>query len=315
MFWAVLVVILKALGWTLGVLAFVGLLALALPVRIRLTGEAGVTGLDELPDVFLLDSDFGSDAVAVRSGSAADTVSSDSGPVISVSGQGRLYVSVLGGALAFDANTDKDVQLCALGIRLRSWNVGMSAKRDAGGRASVKRGAPDDQDANGERPVGGGNDGRHRNAVREDRRDSEGESGQGRSRRRGRVTVSLGKAAREVRKHLAPNVRKRTLAFVREVWRLLDVSLDVDVEYGFDDPGYTGMLYAAYVSIRNALGLQGLRLRPDFTKEMIEARGDLDVRFSPMSIMWSFGRFAFSREIRPLWWKRRLGFSHAKNNA
>lgn len=120
----------------------------------------------------------------------------------------------------------------------------------------------------------------------------------------------------ELRRYLAPTVRKRTLAFIREVWSLLHFDLDVDVEYGFDDPGYTGMLYAAHLSVGRILGLEGLCLWPNFTAEMLEISGKLGLRFVPLSLVWSLARFALSKTIRPLWWKnRRIRLFGAKRGA
>lgn len=110
-----------------------------------------------------------------------------------------------------------------------------------------------------------------------------------------------------IKRSLTPRVKRKTLDFAKKAWRRLNVSLDVDVEYGLDDPGYTGMAYAAYLSAGNMLGLKGLRVRPNFTQEMLQARGNLQMRLIPVALVWSFAAYALSRDIRPLWSLKRRG--------
>lgn len=311
-------------------IAGVTFLALLLPVKARIAGEAGFTGSigDLLDGVAVLVLGWREGAACSVSDSVVGLGADSTSDAVVVDGRGWVQFSVLGGILAVDVRTGGPSELRVLGIRLRSW------RQDGGGTESAGAGRVKDIRGDGERSHRreDSGTGKHDKGRAGDKRGAGAKRGTDAERdtgaERGTVAESGADAEKEpkfrrvltgfteLRRYLAPTVRKRTLAFIREVWSLLHFDLDVDVEYGFDDPGYTGMLYAAHLSVGRILGLEGLCLWPNFTAEMLEISGKLGLRFVPLSLVWSLARFALSKTIRPLWWKnRRIRLFGAKRGA
>lgn len=108
-----------------------------------------------------------------------------------------------------------------------------------------------------------------------------------------------------LREYLAPEVREKTIASLKVLFRALHFEGDLDVECGFPDPGFTGMTYAAYVALGGASSFGGVRFRPNFQGEMVDARGTVQLTLVPARLAWIVGRFLLSREIRPLWRRRK----------
>ncbi len=125
-------------------------------------------------------------------------------------------------------------------------------------------------------------------------------SGLGNRKRNGVFRERLGR----LRPYLASDVRGRTMDFLRRCISASHVQVDADIVYGLEDPGVTGMVYAAYVVSAEFLGITGLRLGPSFVEEVLDAKGSVSMWALPAVLIWHGGMFFMSPKIRPLWRKK-----------
>lgn len=130
---------------------------------------------------------------------------------------------------------------------------------------------------------------------------AKGEPASPRNRKRG--TLSAG----HVRRFLAPQVRARTVKVFRDLFGAIHATGYVDLEYGFLEPGTTAMVLAAYWALGGTARFRGVTLRPRFSGESFDITVSGESRTVPVEIAWIAARYLLSREIRPLWWKKRAG--------
>ncbi len=110
---------------------------------------------------------------------------------------------------------------------------------------------------------------------------------------------------REIKKYLAPEVREKTFGFLAALLGALHLSGEMDLECGFPDPGYTAMLSAAYWALGGPSRFRGISFRPVFEGERLSVSGAGEARLTVIRIGWLVASYLLSREIRPLWRKRR----------
>ncbi len=120
-------------------------------------------------------------------------------------------------------------------------------------------------------------------------------------RRRKRGTLSAG----HVRRFLAPQVRVRTVKVIRDLLGAIHATGYVDLGFGLEEPGTTAMVVAAYWALGGTARFRGLTLRPSFSGESFDITVSVESRTVPVEIVWIAARYLLSREIRPLWRKRR----------
>lgn len=112
-----------------------------------------------------------------------------------------------------------------------------------------------------------------------------------------------GFSSRDIAKWFAPQVRTEVTSTLKALKKATHFSGKIDMEFGFLDPGLTGMIYGAFMAFSQMQGLLTIRLRPRFEEEVLSARGNIEVWAVPVQIFWIIGRFLFSREIKSLWRK------------
>ncbi|OAT85221.1 DUF2953 domain-containing protein [Desulfotomaculum copahuensis] len=107
-------------------------------------------------------------------------------------------------------------------------------------------------------------------------------------------------------KRLAPfldgPLLKRAFAYLRRIWRSLDLKLRLEGEYGTGDPALTGYL-TSLVSALHDSRLE-LHLRPNFAETALDLRGEVGGRLVPVRFLWLTGGFLLAAPVRRLWWSR-----------
>jgi hypothetical protein len=80
--------------------------------------------------------------------------------------------------------------------------------------------------------------------------------------------------------------------------------LDIDITYGLDDPGYTGMLTGFLYAVRGSLQLgNNIRLEPDFTGQVLDWNMKAKASIIPVRIIPPVARFVTDREVLRAGWK------------
>ncbi|MGI6644060.1 MAG: hypothetical protein ACOX3V_08790 [Bacillota bacterium] len=115
--------------------------------------------------------------------------------------------------------------------------------------------------------------------------------------------VAFGENRDRMRLFLAPNVRRKTMVFLKRCVSALHPQVDADVLYGTGDPSVVGMIYGAYVVSAEIIGLNGLHLHPNFVEEVLDIKVTVGLQFLPVVLIWHVGAFLLCPTIRPLWWK------------
>lgn len=269
---AVLVVLLKVVGIVLA--AGVGLVVLlvSLPITARVSGSASASGLLEA----VVDDDA---TVAVRvAGTSPATLSTmeDEEGVVPVDVDFAVKATVLAGAAGFEVSGGGRPEIVALGLRFHT--------------RSMTRGA--------------GQESKSRKASKDGKTGRASEAGEGRkapSAKRGRISL------RKIREYLSLEVREKTWAFIRSLFRALHLKGSLDVECGFQDPGNTAMVLAGYWALGGPSLFGGITFRPNFREEVFDVEGAGELRLIPVEIGWIAARYLLSREIRPLWRKGKAG--------
>jgi hypothetical protein len=67
------------------------------------------------------------------------------------------------------------------------------------------------------------------------------------------------------------------------------------------------MVLAGYWALGGPATLKGITFRPNFSGEAFDLKGSGEFRLVPVEVGWVGIRYLLSREIRPLWWKKRAG--------
>lgn len=279
---AVLFFLAKILLGLAAVAAVLGLAFLILPIRVRVSG--GVR----------LDGDFeefleGEGAIGIGGQPCSDTP-------VTLALAGQTALRCLGGALGVDYSTET-------GFRMVTFGLPVKAPR---GRKGASK-QPDPSRPPESRQEDAVHRGRHNNGLLDRIMKARGKKDaldrQSRSSRRRRVRLAESKA------WLAPPVRQRFLAAAKDLFRSLHFSGHVRARLGLPDPSVTGMVYAAFVTWSGATGERWLTFVPDFADDVAAVEVDGSIKVVGAQIVWIAGRFLLSRDIRPLWQKRRAGES------
>ncbi|MEX0974906.1 MAG: DUF2953 domain-containing protein [Bacillota bacterium] len=269
---AVLVVLLKVVGIILA--AGVGLVVLlvSLPITARVSGSASASGLLEA----VVDDDA---TVAVRvAGTSPATLSTmeDEEGVVPVDVDFAVKATVLAGAAGLSLTGGSKPEVFFLGLRFH-----LRSKAPKAGETAKGRKAPKDGKTGGTSKAG---QGRKARIVKQ-----------------GRITL------RKIREYLAPEVRVKTWAFIRSLFRALHLKGSLDIECGFPDPGNTAMVLGGYWALGGPSSFRGITFRPNFREEVFDVEGAGELRLIPVEIGWIAARYLLSREIRPLWRKGKAG--------
>jgi hypothetical protein len=259
----------KVLGAVTLALLALFLLALALPVHVRLSGSGSLRGWqDFLEDGFddSLPSSPGEGQLLGQVSLLGGLIQVSAGGVLGTPGgpgtpgsRTRTRVSVLG-LFSFTAGDGKS--------RARHW---VSPSEDAGGPAGQKR--------KSRKSVGGPP-----------------------ARRRRRRTVGL----KKVLKSLAGEDLRGQLVFtLKRLYRVSHVRAGGRLEFGLGDPGSTGMAYGVAESVAGCLGITGLTLAPNFEEDILKAEVSAEAWFIPAAVAFIVIRALLSAPVRRLWWRQR----------
>lgn len=74
------------------------------------------------------------------------------------------------------------------------------------------------------------------------------------------------------------------------------------IAFGFDNPADTGMAYGMLTPIERGLGYSALRqisFHPDFNQAKLEGAGELQARFTPITVLPPIARFAWDVFVKP----------------
>ncbi len=94
---------------------------------------------------------------------------------------------------------------------------------------------------------------------------------------------------------------KRTLL---RLIRTVHVSFDGDAVVGLGDPYLTGMTYGMYQAVAGTFGFGGrLRLEPSFDRDVVGAKGTLNLWMRPICPLWVLAACMMSPSVRTLWLK------------
>lgn len=277
---AVLFVVAKALLLVLAGVVLLALLLIVLPVRATVHGECAVEGD---PDAF-------AEAGEARFEEAPE-------PVITVIPAGMARATVLGGLLGVEYCTDGPLKVLLAGAAI--------FRLTSGRRARSKTPSPEGREAalsEGSLSVKG----RRKKGflkVLKFRRSSRAKATSGSAGKK--KGFSLAVKVREIRRWLSPEVRELGFRTAKGLVKILHLRGHVHAECGFGDPGMTGMTYAAFVTWSGMTSQRWLTLKPNFVDCVIHARVEGETWFLPVQVAYLVGRFLLSREIRPLWRKKR----------
>lgn len=109
---------------------------------------------------------------------------------------------------------------------------------------------------------------------------------------------------KELKKMASAPVRSRVTWAIKSVLKATHLEADLDLELGFHDPSYTGMVYGLFSAYAGAFGVKGVRLYPNFENQRIAVDGSASMWVMPAQLLWIAARFMFDSEIRHFWWKR-----------
>lgn len=283
-FVAVLFVVAKVLLFLLVGLVLLALLLIVLPVRATVQGECRAEGdLDALLEAG--GTDFGEMPE----------------PVITVIPDGTARATALGGLLGVEYHTGDPLKVLLAGVPFLRLPLGARARRRTSSSEEEEAVAPKTSESvEIQRKAGPLN-------TREARRSSKAEGrGESAGRKRG-FALTLG--AKGAGGWFSPKVREMALRTAKRLVRGMRLRGHVHAEYGVGDPGVTGMAYAAFVTWSGMTGQRWLTLEPNFVDDVILVRVEGETRFFPVQMAYVAGRFLLSREIRPLWRKKRVGES------
>lgn len=262
--------VLAVVEMILAFLLMVIVLLLALPIRVR--GSFRVTS-DEILESVL---DEGAGVEIRRAGTDGCPASDEAREVAYVDVAYGVSATLLGGLFTFDVGHDTGARIRALW-----WSPGVLARK-----REARTPKPADSDA----PTESGT------------RAAEKPKAAGRKKRRAAKGRKI--SLEQVRKYLAPGVRSKTGAALRALSKSLHAKGVLDVELGFPDPGLTGIAFAAWTAVGGPNWAK-VRFRPHFESERVDVSGQGGISFVPGRIVWIAASFMLSREIRPLWMKRR----------
>jgi hypothetical protein len=281
---AVLLVVAKVLLWVLAGLVLLVLLTMVLPVRATVQGECRVEG-----DLEILLEDGGTELGEMPEA------------VITIAPAGMARATVLGGLLGVKYETDAPLRVLLAGVPLLRPPLGGKTRSKTVTPEREKAVEPEAAPSVKTKPKAG-----FLRALRP--RMFSGAKGRqkGAGRKNG---VPLKVKVEEAKRWVSPEVRGIVFRTVRSLVRSLWLRGHVHAECGFGDPGATGMTYAAFVTWSGMTRQRWLTLEPNFVDSVILLRVEAETRFLPVQVAFIAGRFLLTREIRPLWRKKRAGES------
>ncbi len=283
-FLAALLLLLKVVGILLALLMGLAVLLISLPLRARGSLALAAKGLlegvldDDARLLFRTERIAGNEGTPDRGTEAGlqDEPERDR-PVVPVDLGYEVSLETLYGAAALETSSAGGLRVRALGMSFRT-----AERRKEKPAEPVAAKIEEESAERGGRKMPGW--------LKKRSRDQK--------RRRG---ISLA----ELRRYLAPGVREKTVAFLKDLFGSVRFEGDLDVELGLPDRGATGMMFAAYWALGGPRAFGGVRLRPNFTGEVVDARGTAQLTVVPIKAGWIAGRYLLSREIRPLWRKKK----------
>ncbi len=95
-------------------------------------------------------------------------------------------------------------------------------------------------------------------------------------------------------------VLSEVLLFLNRIWYSLKLRLNLEGEYGTDDPALTGFI-AAFIGVINSTCYK-LQLHPNFEDTTLNLKGALQGRLVPAVLIWDFAKFMCKTPIRRIWW-------------
>ncbi len=301
---AALLFLLKALGVILATILALVLLLASLPVKARVTGS--VSSRDLLEGI--LDDDATLELRLGRHGE--ESLGSSEAPVVPVDVDFDIQGAVLCGAAAVSMRGGEEPRLSLLGLGFRP-RMKKAGSRKPGRVSQVSGDAGKDEpgdsvDRDAEavgKTVSGNVDGdgikkRWGSAAKPGLRFGR-KLGSESGRKRGGARVSM----KEIKRYLAPGVRRKTWDALRSVAASLHLRGSLDVACGFPEPGYTAMALAGYWTLGGPTNFKGVNFDAVFTEEVYDIRGSGEIWLVPVHLGWIVLRYMLSREIRPLWRK------------
>ena len=67
---------------------------------------------------------------------------------------------------------------------------------------------------------------------------------------------------REIKQYLSPAVRARVMGFLKSLFRIFHVQMDLDIELGLFDPYHTAVVFGMFSAATGALGISGFGFTP-----------------------------------------------------
>ncbi len=104
-------------------------------------------------------------------------------------------------------------------------------------------------------------------------------------------------------------LRAKTKTFIKTLIEATNLDVNLALEFGFFDSANTGILFGLFSAFIGAVGIKGVKICPNFEKQLISVSGTAFMKIVPVQLLWIGIRFALEPEVRNLWRKKESSIS------